>query len=70
MKVSKTSAGVIMLGGIVMVVFFGRVAAYAGGKVGSPADDFYYDCLGWFGTISAFAGLGLFFFAGKWFASK
>ena len=68
--VSKTSAGFMLVGGIAMVVVFGQVASYAGNKVGSPSDDFYYDCIGWVGTFGAVAGLALFFWGAKIFAAK
>jgi hypothetical protein len=53
-----------------MVVVFGQVASYAGNKVGSPSDDFYYDCIGWVGTFGAIAGLALFFWGAKIFAAS
>ena len=68
--VSKTSAGFMLVGGIAMVVVFGQVASYADSKVGSPSDDFYYDCIGWVGTFGAVAGLALFFWGAKIFAAK
>lgn len=70
MKLSKTGAGFMLLGGIGMTILCGRVAAYAGNKVGSPADDFYYDCIGWAGTFGAIAGLALFFWGAMRFAAS
>jgi hypothetical protein len=68
--VSKTGAGFMLVGGIAMVVVFGQVASYAGNKIGSPSDDFYYDCIGWIGTFGAIAGLALFFWGAKIFAGS
>lgn len=67
---SKTSYGLMLLGGLAMTVVCGQVASYASNKVGSPSDDFYYDCISWVGTIGALTGLGLFFWGAKMFASK
>jgi len=60
----------MLVGGIAMVVVFGQVASYAGNKIGSPSDDFYYDCIGWIGTFGAIAGLALFFWGAKIFAGS
>jgi hypothetical protein len=60
----------MLVGGIAMVVVFSQVASYAGNKVGSPSDDFYYDCIGWAGTFGAIAGLALFFWGAKIFAAS
>jgi hypothetical protein len=68
--VSKTNAGFMLIGGIAMVIVCGQVASYAGNKVGSLSDDFYYDCIGWAGTLGAIAGLALFFWGAKIFAAK
>ena len=70
MKVSKSAAGFMLVGGIVMTAICGRIASYASNKVGSPNDDLYYDCIGWAGTIGAIAGLALFFWGAKVFAAS
>jgi len=70
MKISKTMAGFMLVGGIAMTIVCGQVASYAGNKVGSPSDDFYYDCIGWLGTLGAVAGLVFFFWGAKVFAAS
>lgn len=60
----------MLVGGIAMTVVFGQIASYAAKKVGSPSDDFYYDCIGWAGTIGAFAGLAVFFWGAKVFSAS
>ncbi len=70
MKASNTVNGFMLVGGLAMTVICGRIASYASGKVGSPSDDFYYDCIGWAGTLGAFAGLALFFWGAKQFAAS
>ena len=70
MKVSKSTAGFMLIGGIAMTVICGRIASYASNKVGNPSDDLYYDCIGWAGTIGAIAGLTLFFWGAKMFAGS
>lgn len=67
---SKTIAGWMIIGGLLAVLVFGNVAAWAGGQSSSPADDWYYDCCGWIGTIGAFAGIAAFGWGAKVFAAK
>lgn len=70
MKISKTAAGFILVGGIAMTVVCGGIAASASRHVGSPADDLYYDVIGWAGTFGAFAGMALFFWGAKIFSAR
>lgn len=69
MKISKTTAGFLLVGGLVMTVFGWQVAGYASGHVGAPSDDLYYDCISWTGTIVAIVGLAMFFWGAKRFAA-
>lgn len=67
---SKTASGCVLVAGIVCTIISGRIAAWAGGVVGSPSDDLFYDLIGWAGIAGALAGLGLFFWGCMTFAKK
>ena len=70
MKTSKTLAGWMIIGGLLAVLVFGNVAAWAGGQSSNPSEDCYYDVIGWIGAIGAFAGIGVFGWGAKLFAGK
>lgn len=53
-----------------LTIISGRVASWAGGVVGSPSDDLFYDLIGWVGIAGALTGLGLFFWGCMTFARK
>lgn len=67
---SKTTAGFVLVGGMALTIISGRVASWAGGVVGSPSDDLFYDLIGWVGIAGALTGLGLFFWGCMTFARK
>lgn len=65
---SKTRSGFLMLFGLAVTIIGGQVAAWAGHHVGAPQDDWWYECMGWAGTIPAIGGLCAFFWGAKLFA--
>ena len=69
MKISKTTSGFMLIGGIGMTIICGQIAAFAGGTMESPADDLFYDVIAWVAALGAFAGLGVFFWGAKIFSA-
>lgn len=65
---SKTTSGLILLGGLLLVAIGGVVSATVTSQPSNPAQDWFYDLCNYAGIATILVGLGAFFFGAMRFS--
>jgi hypothetical protein len=67
---TRTTAGFLVVGGLLGMILFGAAATQLADVVGRPDLDLYYDLGRWFSILAGLASAGLFFWGAKVFSQK
>jgi hypothetical protein len=68
--VNKTGYGFLLVGGLLVALASGVVVAAGSVTPASVGQDWIYDLVKYFGIAGVLAGIGMFFFGAKGFASR
>jgi hypothetical protein len=66
---TRTQYGFLLVGGLFVALFSGVVVAAGSATPVSVGQDWIYDLVKYFGIAGVLAGIGMFFFGAKGFAS-
>jgi len=67
---SKTAAGFLLVGGILLAIVSATFAGLAANTLASPSDDWFYDLIKYSGIAGLLIGVGMFFYGAMVFSRK